>query len=210
MGRYASLAGAVMLAVIPAVAAHAQEEVSPLVVNRPGVLFISPAGEPFRGGADMTKSMRIWFDQADANHDGALTWEEFLADHMRFFKLLDQHDKGYVDGFDVGRYEHEIVPELIADYEHTGSGRPGPKGAAAAPRPLLFSFGAAPGQRQGAGAFGLLNEAEPIRIADADFDFHITVEEWTARAKFRFQELDANGNGKITFDELKLPPDPWE
>src|ERR1700742_1736429 len=123
MGRYLGLAAATALTVVLAVAAHAQElgplrphEVAPLIVTPAGVLFISPAGEPFRGGTDMTKSMRIWFDQADPNHDGVLTYDEFLADHMRFFNGMDKDNKGDIDGFDVYRYEHDIVPELIADY----------------------------------------------------------------------------------------------
>jgi hypothetical protein len=143
MARYVSLVGATVLAAALAVAARAQTPVEPLIIQAPGVLFLSPAGEPFRSGSDMTKSMKRWFDQADANHDGVLTLDEFLADHMRFFKLMDERSDGDIDGFDVTRYEHEIVPELIADYDHTGSSRPGPKGASVAKQPW-FRFGARP------------------------------------------------------------------
>ena len=52
--------------------------------DRPrGRLFISPMGEPFRG----PDPVRQWFDGADANKDGALTADEFVADAMRFFAV---------------------------------------------------------------------------------------------------------------------------
>lgn len=55
--------------------------------DRPrGKLFISPMGEPFRGG----DPIKQWFEGADANKDGALTADEFVADAMRLFAVLDR------------------------------------------------------------------------------------------------------------------------
>ena len=41
-----------------------------------GGLFISPSGEPFRGG----EGRQAWFARADTDPDGALTLAEFRAD----------------------------------------------------------------------------------------------------------------------------------
>src|SRR5690349_14399725 len=39
-------------------------------------LFLSPMGEPFRGG----EGAEAWFARADADHDGVVTAAEFQAD----------------------------------------------------------------------------------------------------------------------------------
>ncbi len=98
------------LAVVLTATARAQEVKPLIVIHSRGRLFLGPARhEPFRGrdGHDQIHADQ-WFDQADTNHDGVLTLDEFLADHMRFFKVLDRDDKGDVDGFDVARYDHDI------------------------------------------------------------------------------------------------------
>lgn len=71
-------------------------------------LFISPSGEPFRGKDGLGR----WFAQADTNHDGAITLEEFRADALHSFKVLDTNGDGVIDGFEVQAYERNIVPEI--------------------------------------------------------------------------------------------------
>src|ERR1700749_344282 len=61
-------------------------------------LFISPAGEPYRGRPGEPYPVALWFKQADANHDGVITQEELRADHAGFFSALDYDDAGYLDG----------------------------------------------------------------------------------------------------------------
>ena len=56
-------------------------------------VFISPMGEPFRGGASDAYPLDRWFTRVDANHDGALQWDEFKADAESFFRQIDtDHD----------------------------------------------------------------------------------------------------------------------
>lgn len=74
----------------------------------PGRLFISPAGEPFRG----PDGLRRWFEAADTDRDGALTLTEFRSDFMRFFKILDTDGDGRVDGVENQAYEASVVPEI--------------------------------------------------------------------------------------------------
>jgi hypothetical protein len=71
-------------------------------------LFISPSGEPFRGDDGLGR----WIAQVDTNHDGAITLEEFRADALHSFKVLDANGDGVIDGFEIQAYEHNIVPEI--------------------------------------------------------------------------------------------------
>lgn len=177
--------------------------------DRPLALFVSPAGEPFRG-TYVEDGLRLWFSKADADQDKALNPAEFLADHMRFFRLADHKGDGQIDGPDVDRYERETVPEIS---------KPGdPPEARRAPRldrngkpetmPLVRRIRETP-KRDGAARFSVLNEPEPLRYADADLDFRITEKEWTEASARRFRVLDANRDGRLVPAELVLPPPPF-
>lgn len=192
-----------------------------------GRLFISPAGEPFRGGPG-DSPMATWFRGADRNADGVLSPDELVADHLRFFALLDLDHDGVIAGPEVTRYEHDIVPEILAQFErgggdrgdgsgppaggwqghgrgggggrggHRGGGHGGPRGGGGEGGSL-----GAEDWREGAARFGLLKEAEPIRAADADLDFRVSLAEWRAAALSRLKRLDTNGDGKLDLAELE-------
>ena len=107
-GRAAGMA----LLVLPAVApAQTQPPASPPTAPHPAPsrlrLFISPMGEPFRGDAPQVQ----WFEQADADHDGAISRAEFLADAQRFFQRLDRGHDGEIDPDDIQVYESRMIPE---------------------------------------------------------------------------------------------------
>src|SRR5271170_8216864 len=76
----------------------------------PPRIFLSPSGEPFRLSPATPDPLKAWFDQVDANHDGAIDRFEFRADAARFFKVLDENGDGVIDGFEASDYEHKIVP----------------------------------------------------------------------------------------------------
>ena len=96
-------------------------------------LFISPSGEPFRAGPGEPYPVAAWFRQADADGDGKLTSDEFVADAARFFARLDANHDGVVDGFELKAYETEIAPEITADRGGPGGG-PGGGGQNARPQ----------------------------------------------------------------------------
>lgn len=83
--------------------------------RRRPALFVSPAGEPFRSEPGEPYPVAAWFAQADADHDGKLTRDEFVADAARFFLRLDANRDGVVDGFEIKAYETEMVPEITED-----------------------------------------------------------------------------------------------
>jgi len=178
-------------------------------------LFISPAGEPFRAPPGAPYPVAAWFAGADANHDGALTRDEFVADALRFFGVVDTDHNGVIDGFEVAAYEQHIAPEIVGG-PAPGAMRRGPRGLGAAdvqedgPSDDDMSPSHRPRQRanmlQGASLFGLIAEPEPVMAADANFDRRITRDEAAKAAKTRFALLDSNKDGLLTLAELPMTP----
>ena len=191
-------------------------------------MFISPAGEPFRG----ENGLAAWFAQADANHDGAVTYAEFEADAMRFFKVLDANHDGVIDGFEIQAYERDIAPEIAAEPtddgpgdrparaaggggerrgggggREGGSGGQGGREQGAQPiSPPTPPAGQVRAGRLGAARFGLLNEPEPLTNADEDVDGRVTLAEWKHATQRRFDRLDKAKTGRLILSDLLLPP----
>ena len=170
-------------------------------------LFISPMGEPFRGGG----GLQAWFARADADRDGRISRDEFQADGLPFFHRLDTDRDGRIDGFETQAYERDIVPEITDLFGGFGGGvRPGggpPRGGGlfgrSRPKAGEGMFG-----REGAARFGLLNTPQPIRACDLGFDGKVTLDEWKRTAALRFDMLDTTKAGVLTLDTLpgRKPP----
>jgi hypothetical protein len=192
--------------------------------------FISPMGEPFRAHRNEPYPVDAWFKQADTDGDGALSKAEFQADALRFFKRLDKDGDGYLDDHEVDAYENEIAPEIKAamgpDPNAVHARTPtyedyrGPNGEA----PTTYASEASRindsrardadkrerdaqlSRRRGAGVFSFFDEPEPVRAADTNIDFRISLTEWMAAADRRFKELDLNHDGKLERSELPMTP----
>jgi hypothetical protein len=193
-------------------------------------LFVSPAGEPFRSGPGEPYPVALWFRGADANGDGKLTRDEFVADAARFFEILDRNHDGVIDGQEKA-YETEVVPEITADRAGPGSapdrtsgfiqnpggggggggsgggggGRRGRRGGGGM-GPSGQQPGGGPGggmpQAQGAAPYDLLAEREPVASADLDLNTRITLKNFTTKAAQRFATLDEDGKGYLLLQEL--------
>lgn len=189
-------------------------------------LFISPAGEPFRLGPQGDEPMRTWFEAADGDRDGALVFAEFLEDHQRFFRIADADGDGVIGDADVRNYERSIAPEILSVLDRGdpepgearprggrmggpgGGGRGSPGGGRGGPGMGPPRGGAGPAGRPGAARFSLINEPQPLRAADANLDYRVTPAEWAAAARVRFDELDADSDGRLAFVELRMPGAP--
>lgn len=151
-------------------------------------LFISPFGEPFRSQSGLAE----WFSGADADHDGALSSAEFRADGLRFHARLDTNRDGRVDGFENTAYENEVAPEILPQSAAFRSDRP--DGGGPAPRAQGL---------EGAASFGLLDEPQPVRGADLNYDGKITVDEQSKAAARRFALLDPGATGRLSLPALE-------
>ena len=165
-------------------------------------VFISPAGEPFRADPGQPYPVALWLSGADADHDGVLTREEFVADSLRFFDRLDTDRSGVLDGFEVSAYERDIAPEIVQasamPQQAPPSGGDGPDGEGPRPR----RDGGLGNMLLGATPYALLAEPQPVMGADADFNRRITRDEATRAANARFKLLDKDGDGRLTLAEL--------
>jgi hypothetical protein len=199
-------------------AADANADGGPL---HPQQLFISPMGEPFRAAPGAPYPVVQWFNQADTSGKGYITLEDFKADAMRFFKVLDENGDGIVDGFEAQDYEAKIAPEIlprVADVltaRDVMTQRELAKSGQRARKPQdSIGAGLGKGSRSaaardvmsGAAIYGLLPDPEPVRSADAKLDYHITKEEWLEAAVRRFNELDKDHTGKLVLSKLPMTP----
>jgi Ca2+-binding EF-hand superfamily protein len=162
-------------------------------------LFISPMGEPFRG----VDPQDMWFNQADTNHDGALSRAEFIADAMRFFKIVDRDHDGEIDPGDLDHYETVLVPEIRvgqSDYEtrpDTGDDE-GSEDSSANRAPPPYP------SRLGAGRYSYFEYPEPIAVCDKNFNRGVDAREFQQCANDRFDMLDTNHDGVIQHAELPV------
>ena len=172
-------------------------------------VFFSPAGQPFRAAAGQPYPIAAWFNQADTDKDGKLSHDEFTADGMAFFNSLDVNHDGYVNSPENSRYESEVAPEIQRMdpriQQPTNHYRP-PDPEMSADSSNDPTGGRYLKQIIGASQYGLIDEPQPVRAADANFDFRVSAGEWQNAESQRFAILDHNGDGFITLDELPKTP----
>lgn len=201
--------------IVPILLSVAAADDPPITVTGyPWAPFISPMGEPFRGGANRVAPIARWFGQADRNRDDALTADELQADADRFFARLDSNRDSRIDPQEITAYEWEIAPDVQVNSNWKrarGQAAPKPKGDE---RRRKGGGDAHDGYQidglQGAARYGLLNIPQPVASADADFNRVITPVEFRQAAAQRFGLLDSRKQGRLTLQELaeRLPTRP--
>ena len=163
-----------------------------------GRLFISPMGEPFRSEKGGVDPVDLWFQQADSNHDGALSRDEFQKDAARWFAVLDRGHDGEIDPGDIEYYESALVPEIRVDSEEApnAGGDDGEGGSdSSSPKPTFHV-------KLGAAHYSYFDYPEPVMVADTNFNRGVDPREFQRAADKRFDLLDTNHDGKIERGEL--------
>jgi len=195
------------LAALVTIPAHAQDTRVAEATN----LFLSPCGEPFTARKTDPYPVVKWFNTADANHDGKLDIDEMRNDAARFFKILDRNGDGVIDGAEVTFYETRIAPEILAPPTgalETGIIRVAMQGPGSIAPISPVSPGSEPSDKQelnpnqGAVYYSLFREPEPVRSADRNFDYRISLAEFLAHSDRHFKALDRTGKGYLTLADL--------
>jgi EF hand domain-containing protein len=178
----------IAFALLTAAGAQAYEQ-------RPGARpFVSPAGKVFRGsgGEDLVET---WFRQADADHDGAIGFEEFRADFVRTFAEFDRDGDGEIEPEEVTHYETVVLPEIVLRggvvnrvQASQRQGRGMRRGSYA--------------RTSGAARFGLISLSHPIMDADEDFNRGVTRAEFERAAVRRFNLLDTARDGRLSLADV--------
>jgi EF hand len=174
-------------------------------------LFISPCGEPFLAESKEPYPIVKWFNGADANHDGKLDIDEMRNDAARFFRVLDRNGDGIIDSQEVTFYETRIVPQILKP--DTGALKTGiVRVSLQTPDSLTPISPVEPGSdpiikqhlnaTEGAVFFSLFREPEPVRSADRNFDYKISLNEFLAHSDRHFRALDVDKQGYLTLATL--------
>jgi hypothetical protein len=203
-----------MFAILPVfLLAAAASEVPPPDSQPTGRVktFIAPSGEPFRVYGDAPYPLVGWFQGADKNGDGKLDLAEFTADFLRFFDQLDANHDGAIDGIERTHYENEVAPETLgsswslsarrsqeAEDVNFGSSNDGGAATIKKAKPL---YGSNP---IGAARFDLLGLPEPVAAMDVEVRGRVSRRQAEQVARDRFNLLDPEHLGYLTLDTL--PP----
>lgn len=183
-------------------------------------MFISPFGEPFMAEPGQPWPTADWFLGADRDLDGAITFEEFTADGLRWFGQLDQDRNGRLEQAELAAYETRL--RTLAGGAGRMLRRRGPEGEAGGQPPAPMNLAGPPqeGPRRkmrggrGAGAVGygpvaeagFFNLPQPVKAADVNIDQRVTAEEWATASERWFLALDTDRDGRLTLAGLPRTP----
>ncbi|HXQ51109.1 MAG TPA: hypothetical protein VN802_08460 [Stellaceae bacterium] len=150
--------------------------------------FYSPNGEPLSGGPlgnpSCADAMGRWFGRVDADHDGTVDLQEFLADARRQFAAMDLDRSGVLTPAELAQYR---LP-YIAD------------------RPRKAESDEDPSERERRrqverDAPLSLDRADPVMLADTKLRNRVTLDDFLANAQRNFAALDHDKTGRLSRDE---------
>jgi Ca2+-binding EF-hand superfamily protein len=170
-------------------------------------MLYSPNGEPLNGGSlgrsTCQDALSRWFDRLDANHDGTISRDEFLADAQIQFRRMDIDKNGYLVPEELDRFRQPYRQQAAGE-ETTANQN---NNNAAQPQKNMHRRGASHGGHDGAESDSqsdqpLIDTSDPVMSADTNLDNKVTLEEFVTHAQKKFLELDGNHDGALSRDEV--------
>lgn len=188
----------------------------------------SPNAEPL-GRAVCTDALTAWFLRTDANRDGQISEQEFLADSAHQFARMDLDNDGFITSDELMELRRPFLVDEAAP-ERQGQGGPGggPGGGSGGGGPGGGSGGPPGGGRGGPGGGmggpgggmggpgggsggnggpsgqqrGVSTGVDPVMSADENLDFKVSPAEFEARARQVFATADKNGDHMLGVEEI--------
>jgi hypothetical protein len=193
----------VLLAALPALGGCSSHRADPALsaARRQSQLIYSPNGEPLSGGAlgapSCIDAMSGWFERVDANHDGVIDRDEFLADSRRQFAVMDLDKDGVVTPGELGQYRQPFLSTATrlvaaAGTPPAGEGARRERGGQGQPRRgTNDSDDAVPQDRP-----------DPVMLADVNLRNRVTLADFMAYESRNFADLDRRRNGRLDKAEI--------
>lgn len=143
----------------------------------------SPNGEVLNGGPlgrpTCEDALTGWFNRIDANHDGRIDREEFIADARRQFAIMDINHDGLITPAELDRYR--ATYKTVQDEQSTGN-----TDRRRDPARNSITDGSQP---------------DPVMAADVRLRNQIDLQEFLAHADKVFARIDHNHDGFINRDK---------
>jgi hypothetical protein len=161
----------------------------------------SPNGEPLSGGplgpSTCEDAMARWFDRVDANHDGAISWDEFVADARRQFAVMDLDKDGVIVPAELAQYRAPYLPGP------TRAARQGETRSATDDTGKPQREGARGDRGEGSGGGGVaIDQPDPVMLADVNLRNHVSLADFIAYAASNFASLDTGPKGHLDKADL--------
>ena len=168
-------------------------------------MIYSPNGEPLNGGQlgrpACQEAMSRWFERVDANHDGSISHEEFMADAQAQFRRMDIDHNGYLVPEELERFRQPYRQQAPVESASVSAQDNGNSQSQEGRHRRGGSHGRGgnDGNRQEAPPE---DTSDPVMSADTNLDNKVTPEEFMARAERVFHASDSNGDGTLNRDEV--------
>ncbi|HYM04879.1 MAG TPA: hypothetical protein VET85_18145 [Stellaceae bacterium] len=142
-------------------------------------LLYSPNGEPLNGGPlgrpKCRDALARWFDRVDADRDGSIERNEFIADARRQFAAMDLNRDGVLTPAALAKYR---LPYAGTPAEETSDEKPG--------KPAIVTGG-----------------PDPVMAADTGLRNKVELGDFLAHAEHVFATLDANHDSRLSRAEVQ-------
>ena len=151
----------------------------------------SPNGE-ILGRAVCADALAAWFVRTDANHDGKVSKDEFMADSRAQFARMDTDGDSFVTPAEIQAMRHpfQLARNAERPDRRDGPGGNGPGGG---------QEGGDPGSGRRGGSERALDS---VMAADTNLDFRVTAAEFEQRGEEEFARLDRDGDHRLSLEEV--------